>query len=198
MQSEEQVKSSRLARSFSISFNQLTALVIFVIVISAVGYWTVQRVDMYERWASQIEKSQSIRGHLWEAYVLLKSSSFETDNTTQDWFISELKYASSSLLELARLDKKHGLQLNKIETMLVDLFDPTKRSYLIGLNSTDRNAIARALHDIGGKVVAAYFNYINYTSSNPPLWYSGPSPPDETILEEAVELANDVRESLLP
>lgn len=198
MQSEEQVKSSRLARSFSISLKQLTALVIFVIVISAVACWTVQRVDMYERWASQIKRSQSIRGHLWEAYVLLKSSSFEADSTTQDWFISELKYASSSLLELMRLDERHWIQLIKIETMLVSLFDPAKRSYLIGLNSTDRNVIARALHDIGGKVVVAYCNYINYTSSNPPLWYSGPSPPDETILEEAVELANDIRESLLP
>jgi len=198
MQSEEQVKSSRLARSFSISLKQLTALVIFVIVISAVGYWTVQRVDMYERWASQIKRSQSIRGHLGEAYVLLKSSNFEADNTNQDWFISELKYASSSLLELMRLDERHGLQLIKIETMLVSLFDPAKTSYLIGLNSTDRNVIARALYDIGGKVVAAYGNYVNYTSSNPPLWYSGPSPPDETILEEAVELANDIRESLLP
>jgi len=33
--------------------------------------------------------------------------------------------------------------------------------------------------------------------SNPPLWYSGPSPPDETILEEAAELAIEIREKLL-
>ena len=198
MQGEAQVKPSRLARTFSINLEQLIALLLVVIMVSAVGYWAVQRVDMYKRWASQIEKSQSIRRHLWKTYVLLNSSSFETDSTTQDWFISELQYASNSLLELARLDKKHGLQLSRIETMLVNLFDPTKRSYLIGLNSTDRNVIARALYDIGGKVVAAYGNYINYTSSNPPLWYSGPSPPDETILGEAVELTNDIREKMSP
>jgi len=197
MQSETEVKSSRLARTFSINHKQLIALIIFVIVASAVFFWAVQRVDMHSRWASQIEKSQSLRKHLDMAYVLLNSSSFLTDNITQNWFIRELEYADSSLWELMRLDGAHQIQLGKIDVMLVDLTDPTKKSYLIGLESTDRNAIARTLHDIGWKVVAAYGNYINYTSSNPSFWYFGPSPPDEEILEEAVELATDVKENLL-
>jgi len=196
MQSEAQ--SSRLARAFSISLKQLMALLIFVIVISAVGFWGVQRVDMHSRWRSQLEKSQSLRIHLDEAYVLLTSSSFETDNITQKWFISEVEYADSSLWELMRLDEAHQIQLGKIEVMLVDLMDPTKKPYLIGLNSTDRNAMSRALHDIGWKVVAAYGNYINYTSSTPSFWYFGPSPPDETILQEAVELAIDIEQNFVP
>ncbi len=193
---EAQVKSSRLARTFSINLKQLVALLLMVIVVLAVGYWTVQRVDMYKRWASQIEKAQSLRTHLDQAYIQLSSSSFEMDNTTKDWFASELKYASYSLLHLIRLDERHELQLRRIEAMLANLLDPTVRSYLVGLDYTGRNAIARALHDIGWKVVAAYGNYINYTSSNPPLWYSGPSPPDETILQEAVELAIGIKEKL--
>ena len=193
---EAQVKSSRLARTFSISLKQLMALIILVIVVSAVGFWAVQRVDMHSRWRSQVEKSQSLRIHLDKAYVLLTSSSFETDSITQKWFISEVKYADSSLWELMRLDGAHQIQLGKIDVMLVDLMNPTKKSYLIGLDSTDRNAIAIALHDIGWKVVAAYGNYINYTSSNPSFWYLGPSPPDETKLQEAVELAIDVEENL--
>lgn len=196
MQSEAQVKPSRLARTFSISLKQLMALLLLVIVVSALGFWAVQRVDMHSRWRSQLEKSESLRTHLDEAYVLLTSSSFERDDITQEWFIREVKYADSSLLELKRLDGAHQIQLGKIDVMLVDLMDPTKKSYLIGLNSTDRNAIARALHDIGWKAVAAYGNYINYTSSTPSFWYFGPSPPDEKILEEAVELATDVKEKL--
>jgi len=124
MQSEAQ--SSRLARAFSISLKQLMALLIFVIVVSAVGFWAVQRVDMHSRWRSQLEKSQSFRTHLDEAYVLLTSSSFETDNITQKWFISEVEYADSSLWELIRLDEAHQIQLGKIDVMLVDLMDPTK------------------------------------------------------------------------
>ena len=196
MQSEAQVKSSRLARTFSISLKQLMALFLFVIVVSVVGFWGVQRVDMHSRWRSQVEKSQSLRIHLDEAYVLLTSSSFETDSITQKWFISEVEYADSSLWELMRLDGAHQIQLGKIDVMLVDLMDPTKKSYLIGLNSTDRSAIAGALHDIGWKVVAAYGSYINYTSSTPSFWYFGPSPPDEIALQEAVELAIDVEENL--
>jgi hypothetical protein len=199
MQGEARVKSSRLARTFSISLKQLMALLLFVIVVLIVGFWAVQRVDMHSRWSSQLEKSLSLRTHLDEAYVLLSSGIFETDNITQRWFISEMKYAYSSLWELMRLDGAHQIQLGKIALMLEDLMDPTKKSYLIGLNSTDRNAIASALHEIGWKVVAAYSNYIKHAhSSNAPFWYFGPSPPDEMILEEAVELAIDVKENSLP
>jgi len=196
MQSEVQVKSSRLDRTFSISLKQLIALIIIVVVVSSVGFWAVQRVDVYSRWSSQIEKAQSLRTHLDRAYILLNSSSFLTDNTTQDWFYSEVHYAIHSVSDLLELDGGDSYQIGKIDNMLFHLRDPTKKSYLVELNSTDRNAIARALHDIGWKVVAAYGNYISYTSSNPPLWYSGPSPPDETILEEAVELAIDIKEKL--
>jgi len=202
MQSETEIKSSRLARTFSINLKQLIALLLVVIVVLAVGFWAVQRVDMHRCWASQSRESQSIRGHLWQAYVLLNSSSFKMDNITQNWFYSEVQYAIHSVSDLLELDGGHSYQLSRIEFMLWDLRDPTTKSYLIGLNSTDRNAIARALYDIGGKVVKAYFNYLNYTSSNyetgPPFWYFGPSPPDETILEEAVELAIDIKENLLP
>jgi hypothetical protein len=196
MQSEVQVKSSRLARTFSISLKQLIALIIIIIVVSSVGYWVVQRVDVYSRWDSQIEKAQSLWHHLDRAYVLLKSSSFFTDNITQDWFIYEVVYAIRSVNDLQELDGGHSYQLGRIESMLIDLSDPTTKSYLIGLNSTDRNALGGILHDIGWKVVTAYGNYINYTSSNPPLWYSGPSPPDETILQEAVDLAIEIKEKL--
>lgn len=189
LKSEAQVKSSRLARTFSISLKQLIALILFAMVVLTVRLWVFQRVDMHSRWCSQLEKSMSLRTHLDEAYVLLTSSSFETDNITQKWFISEVKYADSSLWELMRLDGAHQIQLGKIDVMLVDLMDPT---YIIELNPTDRNAMSRALHDIGWKLVAAYGNYINYTSSIPSFWYFGPSPPDETILQEAVELAIDV------
>ena len=197
MQSEVQVKSSRLTRTFSISLKQLIALIIIIIVVSSVGFWAVQRVDVYSRWALQIEKAQSLRTHLDRAYILLNSSSFLTDNTTQDWFYSEVQYATHSVSDLLELDGGDSYQIGKIDNMLFHLRDPTKKSYLIGLTSTDRNAIARALHDIGWKVVAAYGNYISsYTSSNPPLWYSEPSPPDETILQEAVDLAIEIKEKL--
>ena len=90
MPNDVQVKPSRLARTFSISLKQLIALLLFVIVYSAVGYWATQRVGMYSRWRSQVEISQSLRTHLDQAYVLLKSSNFETDGIAQDWFYSEV------------------------------------------------------------------------------------------------------------
>ena len=151
---------------------------------------------MYKRWKSQFIESQSVRGHLWQTYVLLKHSSFETNNITQNWFFDELRYAARSLHDLHGLDKWHQNQLFKIEAMLMNLYG--YGTYVLGLNSTKRISLAENLYNIGEKVVKAYFNYLNYTSSNPPLWYSGPSPPDESILGEAVELAIDIEENLLP
>jgi len=203
MQSEAQVKSSRLVRTFSISLKQLMALLLFVIAVSAVGFWAVKRVDTHRRWASQSRESQSIRGHLSQAYVLFNSSSFETDNIAQNWFFDELHYAANSLHDLWRLDREHVVQLEKIETMLINLCGHADgRTYVLGLNYTKRSSLAANLYNIGRKMVKAYFNYLNYTSSNyetgPPFWYFGPSPPDETILQEAVEIAIDVEENFLP
>jgi hypothetical protein len=53
--------------------------------------------------------------------------------------------------------------------------------------------LSNTIHHLGQKVAGAYWSLTNYTSVNgvngPPFWYFGPSPPDETVLQEAVDLA---------
>ena len=60
------------------------------------------------------------------------------------------------------------------------------------MNETAQPDFIKTFHSIGNNVVDAYGNLINYTSENdgtgPPFWYFGPSPPDEAILQETVNL----------
>lgn len=102
----------------------------------------------------------------------------------------EFKHALSSISELIILDKEHQIQLRKIEFMIETLLDPDIDLFKLNLTEIE------AIHSIGWKVVEAYGNLINYTSvdyvNGPPLFYFGPSPPDEVILEEAAQLAADV------
>jgi len=149
-------------------------------IIVAGVFWAVQRINTHKRWASMLRESQRLRSHLDRVACLLPVKS--------NWCIAELGYATSSLLELIKLDGKHQDPLFKIEHMIMTLRDPD-----VDLSGLD---LFGPIHSIGWKVVKAYGNLLNYTSVNdvngPPFWYFGPSPPDEGILEEAAQLATNV------
>lgn len=186
-------KPSRLSRTFCISLKQLVALLLLGIVVVAGVFWAAQRINTHKRWASMLRESQRLRNHLDRVAYLLPTK-FQTGTVSQNWFIAELHYADSSLLELIKLDGEHQVPLGKIEHMITTLSDPDVD--LSGLNSTEQEDLMEAIHNIGWKVVKAYGNLLNYTSVNsvngPPFWYSGPAPPDEGILEEAAQLATNV------
>jgi hypothetical protein len=61
---------------------------------------------------------------------------------------------------------------------------------------TERSSLTGSIKTVATNVVVACFNYFNCTSesqgSEPPFWYLGPSPPDEMVLKEAADVANQV------
>jgi len=183
------------AKETTISLKHLVALLLLVIIIVAGVFWAVQRINTHKRWASMLRESQRLRDHL-DRVALLLPTKFQKnpDPTSQNWFIAELHYADSSLLELIKLDKGHQVPLYKIDNMITTLSDPDID--LSWLNSTEQEDLMETIHNIGWKVVKAYGNLLNYTSVNdvngPPFWYFGPAPPDEGILEEAAQLATNV------
>ena len=171
-------KPSRLNRTFCVSFKQLVAVLLLVMIVVAGVFWAVQRINTHKRWASMLRESQRLRDHLDRVACLCQVKS--------NWCIAELGYAASSLLELIKLDGEHQIPLRKIDQMIMTLRDPD-----VDLSGLDSGY--DAIHNIGWKVVEAYANYLNYTSANNvPFWYFGPSPPDEGILEEAAQLAVNV------
>jgi len=169
-------------------------LLISILVIPIVVSWYGQRVETLKRWDTQFRQCQVLKFHLDKIGELLNTS-LQTDQTSQKWFRAELHYTSIALYELRWLDRENESQLLKIANMILTLDD--NEPYLMNLNSTAKSSVAKSLFNISNKALNAYSNFLNYTHSTvgigPPFWYSGPSPPDETLLEEAVQLANEIK-----
>jgi hypothetical protein len=100
---------------------------------------------------------------------------------------SELAMLLVHLVVTQVFNPKRGL---RIDDFVITLRDPGET--LVGLNETARSDFIKTFHSIGNNVVDTYGNLIKYTSVNddigPPFWYFGPSPPDEVILQETVNL----------
>lgn len=188
--SKEEAKSSRWRKTYCISVKQLIVLLFLIIVAVALFSWASQRIDAHRRWASMLRESQQFMFHLDEVYVLLPAK-FQDSNPQHLWFFAELDYAEESLLELTRLDGAHQSKLFMIDMMIEALRDPGTNG--VQLNDAQFWDLSKTIRHLGQKVAGAYWSLTNYTSVNgvdgPPFWYFGPSPPDETVLQEAVDLS---------
>jgi len=188
-----------LGRVICISLKRIIFLLVLVIVLVAGVFWGVQRIDAHKLWASMLRESQRLRDHLERAaYLLPARFQSNLDSTAQNWLYQELHYAESSLSELSIMDSAHSVQLGKIDNLIVTVSDPGID--LSRLNSTEQTRMMNTMCDIAQKVAQAYWSILNYTSvdvvNGPPFWYFGPAPPNETILEEAAQLAFNLTEEI--
>lgn len=171
----------------------LAALLLVIIAIPSVVFWSVQRMDMHRRWQTQFVEAQTFAFyHMWTASSLLLSGPWP-GQTTVDWARTEVQSARNSLVKLSYLDRDHANQLLRIDYVLVRL-TTNWSDYVLNLTYTERTTLSNHIRTIGDKLLNAYGNYINYTSTNtttgPSFWYIGPSPPDEDLLRQVVDLAN--------
>jgi hypothetical protein len=200
---QSQLEEAGKREPLRVNVKVVLALLLVAIAISAAIFWSLQVVETHRRWDLQMNEAQLLMLHLEDAGQLLNSSyysqsltnrSYETDEASQIWFSNELRYASVSLNNLLWLDRGHQSELGRI-MMMLDALDG-HGSYLMNLNATGKSDLADSLFTVGQGVSAAYFNFLNYTDSatgtGPPFWYFGPSPPDETVLKAAVQLANNI------
>lgn len=188
-----------MGRVICISLKRIIFLLVLVIVLVAGVFWGVQRIDAHKLWASMLRESQRLRDHLERAaYLLPARFQSNLDSTAQNWLYQELHYAESSLSELSIMDSAHSVQLGKIDNLIVTVSDPGID--LSRLNSTEQTRMMNTMCDIAQKVAQAYWSILNYTSvdvvNGPPFWYFGPAPPNETILEEAAQLAFNLTEEI--
>jgi len=169
------------------------------VIVAAGLTWTTQRIDMHRNWASMLRETQHFRTHIESASNLLPMG-VEADSPHQRWFSAELDYSTWSLNELRKLDRDHEVPLMIIDDMILTLRD--RLPQLSTLNETERISMAKMMYTIGEDVVTAYFNILNYTSvddlTGPPFWYSGPSPPDEGMLDLVAEMSKNVTKTLAP
>jgi len=188
-----------LGRVICLSLKRIIVLLVLVVVVVGGVFWSYQKINTHKLWASMLRESQRLHEHL-EMVAIQLPAKFQSnmDSITQNWLHAELNYATGSLSELIILDERHQIPLLKIDNLIMTLRDPD--TDLSSLNSTEQSHMMKTIHDIGKKVVEAYWSLLNYTSvdgvNGPPFWYFGPAPPNETILGEAAQLAFNLTEEI--
>ncbi len=170
-----------------------TIMVIVIILAAAVPitlYWAVQRNDMHHQWALQSSYALEFWSHTDYAAGLLNGNVAPWGNVTEGFTINELGYAAIQLYDISYLDTSHANQLLRISYAIETL---KTQNYIHNMTSSQRISLSTQLELLSHKIINAYSNYANFTSTGtatgPPFWYTGPSPPDEQLLQDAVNIA---------
>jgi hypothetical protein len=186
------VIASKLGKKFAIKAWLFIAVLLLAVIIPSLLFWTIERNDMHARWERQLELAQAFDFYgVEEAQIVLMQPNFISDSAFRNTGVSALDSAQFALNNIVILDFYRANQLYKIETMLLSLASSWS-TYTTGLNPSQRGTLAGLLGIIGRDILFAYGNYINYTSSSgsgPSFWYNGPSPPDQGLVQQAVDLA---------
>ena len=122
--------------------------------------------------------------------------------TNQTSWISanEIGYATEYLNLIGGIDTAHANQLDRITLSIYNATRPFFSIPPANVSLSGRTLLSVQLIMIGQKIQYAYTNYENYTyttyspMAGPPFWYSGPSPPDEGLLQQAVNIALALRQ----
>lgn len=170
-----------------------TILIIVIILVAAVPitlYWGLQRNDMHFRWDLESRYAQEFWEHTQYTAGLLNGFVAPWTNATEGFAINELAYGDMQIISISYLDASHANQLLRISYAIETL---RTQNYIHNMTASQRTSLATQLFSLSTKIINAYWNYVNYTSTQtgvgPPFWYSGPSPPDEQLLQDAVNIA---------
>ncbi len=168
-------------------------LAVAAVAVPATLYWSLQRNDMHAQWAQQERSAFEVWRHTDNAAGLLGGyypPNTPWNNESEVLTISELGGAEYGLNGVSLLDVAHADQLGRIFYALTTL---ETQNYIHNMTSTQRIQLSNQLELLGHDVLNAYSNYYNYTSSGtvsgPPFWYNGPAPPEEQLLQNAVNIA---------
>jgi hypothetical protein len=115
------------------------------------------------------------------------------NNYSERFVINELGYADIELHRISNLDTSHSSPLYRIGFAIETLKTDNGTLLIRSMSSSQRIVLATQFESLAHKITGAYWNFLNYTSTGssdgPPFWYFGPSPPDENLLQDAVNIA---------
>jgi hypothetical protein len=180
-------------KKFQISGWLLIFLLAVAVAVPSLLYWSIERNDMHVRWQVQLHLAQTFAFYgMDQAEVVLLNPNFTSDTAFRDTGRAAVQTGSIALNTLYKLDWDRANQLDRIETTL-NYLAGSWSTYTSSMNQSQRMTLGGLLHTIGRDILFAYGNYINYTSADdirgPSFWYTGPSPPNTNLIQQAVDLA---------
>ena len=172
----------------------LVILIVLAVAVPVTLYWTLERNETHLIWDINSRYAQQFFFHTDWAAALMRGNINPWNNQTAYDALNELAYADFELNGVSVLDQAHANQLYQISNAIETIRTPNgTQLYIQSLSQSARILLANQVSLLGHDVVNAYWNFINYTSSGngvgPPFWYNGPSPPDENLIQNAVNIA---------
>jgi hypothetical protein len=169
-------------------------LIVLAVAVPVTMYWASQRSDAHLRWDLESRYAQQFMFHLDYATALMNGVIYPWSNVTDGFVVNELAYANDQVYDIKVLDNSHADQLSRISYALETLRTQNgTKDYIFSMNPSQRVLLASQLYSLGHKIANAYWNFVNYTSTSPGVgpsfWYSGPSPPDENLLQSSATIA---------
>lgn len=183
-------KASLWRKTYSISLKWIVCL---LIVISLFSVFFIN-VEAHRNWDLMREEARQYGWWMITSYssfpLFVQNQSLMTYHE-RSFVQIHILGAANCLIELAATDPQHAEQLFSIEFFL---------SKVIYVNTSSLNDTSKAilLNDLDGLATAipdSYYNSFEWSSGNtdngePPFWYFNYNPCNETILQNAVALAD--------
>ncbi len=167
-------------------------LLVAIIVTASVSVWAFDRIEAHRRWVKMSSESFALSNNMILTIPLLNDYYNNSGDDQRFALSSQLWAACLSLtaLENTELVKENDLALDKIGLFLGKLRDDNLN--LTMLSPQERIGLGNAVIGVGGYVAKAYMTLWNYTTavnSEISFWYTGPSSPDQTYLQQAADYA---------
>ena len=171
----------------------LIAVTVLAIAVPTTLYLALQRNDLHSRWQLQANYASQFSFQMEYAVALMNGTLYKWNNVTSSFAGNEMGYANENLNYLSEYDIAHADQLGRISYAIESIRPAFNAIPFTNISYAQRTILATRLYSIANKILYAYWNFLNYTSvggtAGPPFWYAGPSPPDENLLQAAVNVA---------
>lgn len=175
----------------------LVSLLLLLIIVPLNVYWNMDRIAKFQAWSEEYSLGQQFAFYEMDrAAGLVNTTNFQTNNTVQAWYYESLSSAFITLNQIAGIDSAHGTRTSAHGTQyfqMNEVLDSLRNfQYVNGLNATERSTLSKILYSVGNDILYAYSKYGDFGS--PGQWslslspYSGPSPPDDNLVNQAYVL----------
>ena len=161
-------------------------LIILIVTVPAVVYWSEQRIAEHARWDTELNYARLFSINVGSAAEFINGTFYPWNNESERSALTLLVQGETTLLMLGDLEMAHANQLAIIGNNVGE-----SPSAFYQITQSQRVSFSTHLRALGDKILYAY--YLNNTSTSngvgPSFWYSGPSPPDEKDLQDAYTIA---------
>jgi len=182
-------------------YAMVSSFIVLIVALPIGVYWYAQVIDTHTRWDTESTYAHEFYLETSDVAYQMRGNFGPWDNVSRFYGGEKIANAEFMLFNLENLDTAHRTQLTNMSSAIGNFRESSGAfcglpTYCQNITVSQKTSWSNQLLTLATKVYNAYNNYGNYTTTTPgvgpPFWYSGPSPPDERDLRDAVMIATNL------